>query len=136
MGFRMAETHSLTHSGLLLQVFAKLAVLLQQQLGKQEQLARTLHLVLHVQRLSRHTQQQPALYSVLVDILRGGCIQHGSAAVQTTLEIVAVILRSDTLSCGPFVDLGIVTWVPSPSCMQGCRASDWSSLPQGILLIH
>ena len=99
----------MTHQGLLLQVFAKVAVLLQQQLGKQEQLARTLHLVLYLQRLSKHTQQQPALYSVLVDILRGGCVQHGSAAVETTLEIVAVILRSDTLSCGSFVDLGIVT---------------------------
>lgn len=93
----------------LLQVFAKLSVLLQQRLRTPEQLEQALHLLLHLKRLSKSSQQCSACYSVLVDILRGSSAQHGEAAVQTTLEVIAVTLKHDTSSCGPFVDLGVVT---------------------------
>ena len=92
-----------------LQVFAKLAVLIQHKLGQPEQLAKALQLLLHLQRISKSALQQAALYSLLVEILRAGSSEHGIVVVQTTLEIVAVTLRRNTLSCGPLVDLGVVT---------------------------
>ena len=92
-----------------LQIFAKLAVLAQQKLGQPEQLAKALQLLWHLQHISKGSQQQATLYPLLVEILRSGSSVHGSIAVQTTLEIVAVTLRRDTLSCGPLVDLGVVT---------------------------
>lgn len=90
-------------------MFAKLAVLIQHKLGQPEQLAKALQLLLHLQRISKSALQQAALYSLLVEILRAGSSEHGIVVVQTTLEIVAVTLRRNTLSCGPLVDLGVVT---------------------------
>lgn len=66
-------------------------------------------MLLHLYRLSNSSQQSPAAYPVLVEILRAGSGQLGADVVQTTLETVAVVLRRDMLSCGPLVDLGIVT---------------------------
>ena len=93
----------------MVQVVTKLAVLVKARCGQPEQLASSLYLLLHLPRPPKDIWHQAAFSPTIVDILRGGHEKHGCAAVQIALELVAVTMRQDAMSCGPMVDLGVVT---------------------------
>lgn len=90
------------------QVFDKLAQKIQQA-KDQQQLARSICLLLHTLRvIGKHRVPQAAVYPVLVEILRNKH-QHSCRVVQLALEAVTVIVKQGATGCRELVDLGVVT---------------------------